>query len=274
MRFGPLVSAGELRGLLDADDVRIIDARPRGAPPSLRGAVHADLDRQLAQIGDPAAGGRHPLPPIERFAAQVGAWGIGPGTRVVIYDDQSGANAAARLWWMLRALGHDAVAVLDGGLRTAAGLPTSDDAPTVTPMPPYPHGGAWRLPLVDLAEVDVARLDPSRRVVDVRSAVRFRGESEPFDPVAGHIPGAVNAPYSENLAPDGWFRSPEELRAHYLAKLGPVPPSRAVIHCGSGVTACHTLLALEAAGLSGAALYVGSWSEWCRSDRPRATGEG
>jgi thiosulfate/3-mercaptopyruvate sulfurtransferase len=255
--------------------VRLVDARPGHPASHLLGAVHADVDTELAAVDDPAHGGRHPLPPVDDFAARLGAWGIGPATPVVIYDDHSGANAAARLWWMLRALGHEAVAVLDGGLRAAvaAGLPMTGEPSPVTALPPYPHRGAWRLPLADIDEVDAARADPSRRIVDVRAAFRFRGESEPFDPVAGHIPGAVNAPYGASLGPDGRLRRPEELRAHYLERLAGVPPAGAIVHCGSGVTACLTLLGLEVAGLPGAALYVGSWSEWCRSGRPRASGE-
>jgi thiosulfate/3-mercaptopyruvate sulfurtransferase len=144
----------------------------------------------------------------------------------------------------------------------------SADAPEVTPKPPYPTLG-YGLPVADIVEVDHARSAPERRVLDVRANFRFRGQSEPIDPVAGHIPGALNLPYSENLS-EGRFRSARELHALYQELLGSVPPENLIVHCGSGVTACHTLAALERAGLSGARLYIGSWSEWCRNeDRPR-----
>ncbi len=141
-------------------------------------------------------------------------------------------------------------------------------------MPPYPHpsSNTWLRPTVDIDTVDALRTNPEWKVLDVRSAPRFRGETEPIDPVAGHIPGAVNLPFSENLSGDR-FKSAEELRAQYAALLGGTNPEHLVVHCGSGVTACHTLLALELAGLDGASLFVGSWGEWCRNDRPQAKGE-
>lgn len=233
----------------------ILDARPRQAYEAghLGGAIHADLETQLSGASgnaDPARGGRHPLPPIERWLRQVAEWGITPETRVVIYDDQQGANAAARAWWMLRAIGHENVEVLG-----------------VAPAPPSPaarpYATSWLLPTATMEEVDALRRDPSWKVLDVRAAARYRGETEPIDPVAGHIPGAVNLPYMENVG-----KSPAELRAMYENLLGGLPPERLIVHCGSGVTACQTLLALDRAGLHGAALYVGSWGEWCRNDKP------
>jgi thiosulfate/3-mercaptopyruvate sulfurtransferase len=201
----------------------------------------------------------------------VGAWGIGPDTEVVAYDSAGGSNAAARLWWMLRALGHERVAVLDGGLQAAlaAGLALTAEIPAPEQRDPYP-ADRWRLPLADAEAVEAIRRDGTRKLLDVRAAERWRGDSETLDPVAGHIPGSVNLPWADNLQPDGRFKPPEELRAQYGALLAGLPADRLTVHCGSGVTACHTLLALEVAGLDGAALYVGSWSEWCRSDRPRA----
>ncbi|HEX6100048.1 MAG TPA: rhodanese-like domain-containing protein [Thermoanaerobaculia bacterium] len=239
----------------------ILDARPRAAYEAghLEGAIHADLETQLSAKGDPAQGGRHPLPPVERWLAQLEEWGITPATHVVVYDDADGANAAARVWWMLRAVGHENVEVVTDWRNVGRGF-----------SPPAPGGGglkprptSWQLPTVTIDEVDRLRNDPSWRVLDVRSRERFRGETEPIDPVAGHIPGAVNLPYTDNTG-----KSPEELRAMYEELLGDVPPERLIVHCGSGVTACHTLLALDRAGLHGAALYVGSWGEWCRNDRP------
>lgn len=260
--------------------VHLLDARQDPADFAaghLAGAQHADLNRHLSTAcdpgHDPARGGRHPLPTPARFAAQVGAWGLGPESEVVVYDAAGGGNAAARLWWMLRALGHDRVAVLDGGLAAAvaAGLPLTRETAPPAPRPPYP-ADRWRLPMVDLDEVEALRRDPSRKLLDVRAPERWRGDSETLDPVAGHIPGSVNAYWADNLGPDGRFRSPEALRDQYLALLDGTPPERLAVHCGSGVTACHTLLALEAAGLHGAALYPGSWSEWCRSGRGVAKG--
>jgi thiosulfate/3-mercaptopyruvate sulfurtransferase len=258
--------------------LRLLDARPGAddyAAGHLPGALHADLNRDLSTVcdpgHDPARGGRHPLPSPERFAAQLGAWGIGPDTDVVVYDASGGGHAAARLWWMLRALGHDRAFVLDGGLQAAleSGMTLTVETTAVPPLPPYP-AAAWQLPMTDADEVEALRRDPTRRLLDVRAPERWRGEVEPFDPVAGHIPGSLNLAWNDNLQPDGRFKSPGALRAQYEALLGGTPPERLTVHCGSGVTACHSLLALDVAGLRGAALYVGSWSEWCRSSREKS----
>ena len=255
----------------------LLDARPGAeafAQDHLPGAIHADLNLCLSSAkdpgADPARGGRHPLPAPGAWSRQLGAWGIVPGTRVVACDDACGGNGAARLWWMLRASGHEDVAVLDGGIQAAKedGLPAP--GASLPPAPPYPED-RWLLPMADLDLVDRLRSDPGWKVLDVRSGPRYRGETEPFDPVAGHIPGALNLPWQENLGPDGRFKPARELRDMYLALLAGTPRNHLVVHCGSGVTACHTLLALEVAGLSGAALYVGSWSEWCRNPLPVAT---
>lgn len=231
----------------------ILDARSRQAYEAGHrvGALHADLETQLSNPGDPAKGGRHPLPPLDRWLKQVAEWGITPESYVIVYDDQHGANAAARVWWMLRAIGVHHVEVENVG-RASARPGQAEASPA-----------SWQLPTVTMSEVDARRNDPAWKVLDVRAANRFRGETEPIDPVAGHIPGAVNLPYTENLD-----KSPEELRRMYEELLQGVPPERLIVHCGSGVTACHTLLALERAGLHGASLYVGSWGEWCRNDLP------
>jgi thiosulfate/3-mercaptopyruvate sulfurtransferase len=254
----------------------LLDARPGPAAfhqQHLPGALHADLDRCLslasAPGADPARGGRHPLPAPAQWAAQLGAWGVTPATFVVAYDDANGGNGAARLWWMLRAFGHERVALLDGGIQAAAGLPALDRPVAVLPAPPYP-GDRWIRPMVTLEEVDRLRRDPDWKVLDARSRPRYLGETEPIDPVAGHIPGALNLPFAENLDPQGRFKDAEALRRMYEAFLAGTPADHLVVHCGSGVTACHTLFALERAGLNGAALYVGSWSEWCRNPKPRA----
>lgn len=265
MTMDPVISARELAA---RTDVVLVDCRPDPrayAAGHLVGARHAQLERDLAaHVDDPARGGRHPLPDPATFAATLGRWGITPGSHVVVYDDQGGANAAARLWWMLRAIGHDAVQVVDGGLAAlrAAGLAMTTDEPTVTAAPPYPVGALRGV--ADIEEVERARGAADRRVIDVRAAFRFRGDSDPFDPVAGHIPGARNAPYADNLRADGTFKTADELRAQFTAALDGIAPAQTIVHCGSGVTACHTLVALARAGLPGARLYIGSWSEWCR----------
>jgi thiosulfate/3-mercaptopyruvate sulfurtransferase len=280
MSRSPLISPEDLRGLLASGSrVVLLDARNADAAYDaghLRGAIHASLDRDLSDASqpgfDPARGGRHPLPSIRRWSATLGAWGIAPSSTVIVYDETDGSNAAARAWWMLRAAGHEDVRVVDGGFAAAveAGLPVDTDRPVQNALDPYPVE-TWLRPTMDIDDVDAARLDPGWRVLDVRSGPRYRGEAEPIDPVAGRIPGAVNLFFGENMR-DGRFKAADVLRAQYEALFGSVPMERVIVHCGSGVTACHTLLALEAAGLDGAALYVGSWSEWCRNVRPRAGG--
>ena len=272
MVLDPIVTAKALSLLTDAV---VLDCRPdEGAyrTSHLPGAFHAQLERDLsAPAPEPAQGGRHPLPDLAQLTTKLGQWGITPKTHVVAYDDQHGANAAARLWWLLKALGHEQVQVVDGGLAalSAAGLTLTGDVPMLKSDAPYP-AHTLVLPLADIREVDLARGQADRRVIDVRAAFRYRGESEPIDPVAGHIPGARNVPLSENLQPDGTFKGRAALRALYEQALDGCTPAQTIVHCGSGVTACHTLLALERAGLSGAKLYVGSWSEWCRQpERPR-----
>ena len=272
MALDPILPAPALASLTG---VVLLDCRTDAAAYAaghLPNAQHAQLERDLAAPSpDPARGGRHPLPALAAFAATLGRWGITPGSHVVAYDDQQGANAASRLWWLLKAVGHEAVQIVDGGLPAllAAGFVLTAEPPAVTAAPPYP-ASRWTRATADITEVDQLRGDPARQLIDVRASVRFRGERETIDPIAGHIPGAHNAPFADNLRADGTFKTADELRAHFASVLGGVAPERAVIQCGSGVTACHTLVALERAGLDGAKLYVGSWSEWCRNaDRPR-----
>jgi thiosulfate/3-mercaptopyruvate sulfurtransferase len=241
----------------------------RGA--HIPGAVYAHLDRDLSgpKIGKT---GRHPLPEMKQFIARLGQWGIGPGVQVVAYDQDYGMYAS-RLWWMLRYLGHEAAAVLDGGVAkwVKEGGPTRAGEERRAPgtFVGAPHDELR----VMIDEVDRARLDPDYVVMDARAPERFRGETEPLDPVAGRIPGAVNFFYKDQLNPDGTFLAPEILRARYQAVLGNRPAQNAVVYCGSGVTSAHNLLGMEVAGLSGAKLYVGSWSEWCSDpQRPVAVG--
>ncbi|MBL0311173.1 MAG: sulfurtransferase [Holophagaceae bacterium] len=272
----PIISPKELAAL---EAAVLLDARSKTAFDAghLRGALNVDPGVQLSAASspgfDPATGGRHPLPSLSQWRTTLGLLGIGSGTPVVIYDDQAGANAAARAWWMLKAIGHEAAQVLDGGLKAAlgAGLDLTSDPPTAEPCAHYP-ATAWLLPTVDLDVVEKLAKHPEWRVVDVRASERYQGITEPLDPVAGHIPGAVNLAFSNNVDAEGRFKSPAELRALYTQLLGGLRPDHLVVHCGSGITACHTLLALEHAGLPGSALYAGSWSEWCRSGKPVATG--
>jgi len=235
----------------------------------LEGARFVDLERDLTgDASDPARGGRHPLPGLSMFSEALGRLGVTPDAEVVVYDDAGGAKAAARAWWMLRAVGHERVFVLDGG-RTAA-LAAGHEPTTATPTwraaAPYPCRPWWPRP-IGIEEVERITRDPAWRVLDVRAEERYRGEVEPYDPVPGHIPGAVSVPLSHNLDESGRFLPRGALRRLYAEALGDVAVERVVSSCGSGVTACHTLLALEHAGLSGARLFVGSYSQWCRSGR-------
>jgi thiosulfate/3-mercaptopyruvate sulfurtransferase len=279
----PLISAEDLRDLLRGrkQDLVLLDARPNRAAYEaghLQGAIHADLNSELSAAlepeADPAHGGRHPLPSIETWTRRLGNWGIGPDTHVVIYDDHDSSNAASRAWWMLRAAGHKHLQILDGGFGAALAEPLTVTAAIEPPAArePYP-ASAWHLPTADVAQVDRVRHDPQWKVLDVRSEPRFRGETEPIDPIAGHIPGAVNLPFAKNVEHGGHFKPAKALRHQYERLLGDTPPERLIVHCGSGVTACQTLLALHIAGLEGASLYVGSWSEWCRNELPREPAE-
>jgi len=236
------------------------------------GALHVDLDRDLSTVKT-GRNGRHPLPSREAFVATLQALGLEDDDDVVVYDASAGMYAA-RLWWMLRWVGHARVRLLDGGFAAwqAAGLPVSA-APTTPPA----RGGlslrASLVPTVDFGAV-LANLDTQDRLVlDARAPDRFRGENETLDPVAGHIPGAKNRLFRDNLAGDGRFKPAAQLRAEFDALTGGLPGERLIAQCGSGVTACHNLIAMELAGLAGAALYPGSWSEWCaQPGAPVATG--
>jgi thiosulfate/3-mercaptopyruvate sulfurtransferase len=254
------------------DLARPDDGRVRYLEAHLPGAVHADLNRDLAAPGT-STSGRHPLPAPAAFEARLRSWGVNADSPVVAYDDGNGMYAA-RLWWMLRWLGHDEVAVLDGGLRRwlKLGLPVTDDVP-------QPAAGDFvarpRTSMaVDAAAVLDASADPRARILDARAPERYRGEVEPIDAVAGHVPGARNHPFVLSLGGDGRFLAPDALREAFVRSLDGVPPARTIAMCGSGVTACHLLLALEHARLPGALLYPGSWSEWSSDpSRPVRTGD-
>jgi thiosulfate/3-mercaptopyruvate sulfurtransferase len=230
------------------------------AEAHIEGAAYAHLDRDLS---GPRTGvnGRHPLPDVATLCQTIGAFGIGSGTQVVAYDQDSGMFAS-RLWWLMRWLGHTSAAVLDGGFAkwTAEGRPTRSgmERRPARQFTGTAQTGAVATPHEVLAYVR----DPSWRLVDARAPERYRGEVEPVDRVAGHIPGAVNHFFKENLGEDGTFRAVDQLAALLHEVTSATPPERVVCYCGSGVTACHNLLAMEHAGLSGAKLYPGSWSEW------------
>ena len=283
--FDTLIPADRLRAALAGGDaVTIIDTRfdladtATGAASwhagHLPGSIYLHLDRDLAgpRTGpDGVFKGRHPLPARADFAATLGRCGITPATQVVALDAQGGIYAA-RLWWMLRWMGHSAVAVLDGGVSawTAAGGTLVTDAAQVQPAPPYPERAALA-GTIDAAAL-VAELGRVR-LLDARAGERFRGEVEPLDTTAGHIPGALNRFFKDNLDAGGRFKPAAQLRTEFEALLGARPADRAVHQCGSGVTACHNLLAMEHAGLAGSVLYPGSWSEWSADPaRPVARG--
>lgn len=273
----PLIAPEDLLPVIG--EAILLDCRPRAAYDEghLPGALHVDTEQHLSRAGeegfDPARGGRHPLPDLKAFCAQVGRWGIAPDSWVVVYDGHGGANAAARCWWMLRSLGHEKLQVLDGGLQALVelGAKLTSEAPNPVAAPIYPSN-YWRLTTVDIEVVEKLALHDDWKVIDVRAGVRYRGEQETLDPVAGHIPGALNLPYEQNLDHRGRFKPQEELRQLYEDLLDGTRADHAVFSCGSGVTACHGLLALLHAGFGDGVLYVGSWSEWCRSGKPQATG--
>jgi thiosulfate/3-mercaptopyruvate sulfurtransferase len=236
------------------------------------GARYAHLDHDLsgAKTG---TNGRHPLPTADQMRERFGRLGIGPDRQVIAYDADN-AMYAARLWWMLRYMGHDAVAVLDGGLtrwiREGHAVRGGQEAWTPSIFRGEPRDG-WR---VDVSAVERGLGDPGGVLVDARAEGRYRGEGETLDKVAGHIPGARNYFYQRNLTAEKTFKSPDEIRAEWQALLGATPPRNVVMYCGSGVTACHNLLALEHAGLPGARIFPGSWSEWSADpNRPIETGE-
>jgi thiosulfate/3-mercaptopyruvate sulfurtransferase len=289
MPYTTLVSVSQLQALQRSDSPAFVFdcscelMQPEKGPAQyaeshIAGALYAHLDNNLSAKGDPAvtgaqSGGRHPLPSREKFAAWLGSVGLKNSDQVVVYDRQ-GANYCGRLWWMLKWLGHAHVAVLDGGFQAwqgAGGDVTRGDEPARTPT-----SFAVADSLVSLLSSDqvLAHLGkPGQHVLDARGAPRFRGETEPIDPVAGHIPGALNRVFSSNLGADGFFKPAAVLRAEFDALLGHRQPQHVVHHCGSGVSAVPNILAMEIAGLQGSALFAGSWSEWCnRPDCPVAQG--
>jgi thiosulfate/3-mercaptopyruvate sulfurtransferase len=284
--YSTLISASQLQTLMaSGQPLMVFDCSFELMQPAagdaqyleqhLAGAVRADLDRHLSAKGAPdaASGGRHPLPSRERFAAWLGSVGLEPDMQVVVYDRQ-GANYCGRLWWMLKWAGHEAAAVLDGGLQAwqaAGGAVEAGTGPERRPGS-FPLAAPTAV-LVDADSVADGLGQPGQTILDARAAPRFRGEVEPLDPVAGHIPGALNRLFSDNIGPDGCFKPPAQLRAEFDALLAGRDPATVVHHCGSGVSALPNLIAMEVAGLSRAALYAGSWSDWC-SDASRPVAQG
>lgn len=278
-----LIDPDELAALAP-ESVLIVDCRFELSDPDkgerdylsahIPGAVYASLDRDLSDLSRQSEGlGRHPLPLESAFNTLLSRWGWRPDMQVVSYDTAGGALAAARLWWLLRLAGMRGAAVLDGGFAAwqAAGLPlASGPAETRSGSKPSTHYDPSQV-LVDHAAVSDGA---SGQLIDARGAPRYRGDVEPLDRVGGHVPGALNRPFSENLASDGRFKSAPQLRDEFIAALRGTPAERVVHMCGSGVTACHNILAMEYAGLHGSRLYAPSWSGWV-SDvaRPVATGE-
>jgi thiosulfate/3-mercaptopyruvate sulfurtransferase len=280
--FTTLISTQELAGALASPNLVLCDVRHDLSHPDnwgrseyanahLPGAQFVGIDRDLSATKT-GTNGRHPLPFPEAAAALFGRLGIEPESQVVAYDQGSGMFAA-RLWWMLRWLGHEAVAVLDGGFAkwVREGRATSTQVPD-----PRPTTFDVRsvMPTVSATGIMASLAQHTLLLLDARAPERFRGDVEPLDPVAGHIPGARNRPFAQNLNADGTFKSPASLRADFDAVLAGTPHAQVVHQCGSGVTACHNILAMEIAGLPGTRLYPGSWSEWCSDPaRPVARGD-
>jgi thiosulfate/3-mercaptopyruvate sulfurtransferase len=271
----PLITVDELSSIISDPTVRIVDCRWYLGEPDrgisayrhghIPGAIYASLDRDLSA---PEGNGRHPLPSPATFAATLTSLGITAGTPVIVYDDRGGA-VAARLWWMLTDQGHTLTRVLDGGIQAwgASGLPLSTDDAA------YPSGGMQTRPWSGVVDVTgVIARDASAVLLDARSVERYRGDEEPVDPKAGHIPGARSLPLGVNLDSELTFLDADSVQASFAA-VGVDDATDVIVHCGSGVTACHLILAAESAGLRRPSLYVGSWSDWSGRDLPVATGD-
>jgi thiosulfate/3-mercaptopyruvate sulfurtransferase len=277
--MSPIIKASELLQAYRSENLVLVDAnggkdaRTNYNTRHLDGSLFVDVNTQLANIQpDVSNGGRHPLPTLQQFSDVLASLGVSKSSHIVIYDDQNGSNAAARFWWMLKAIGHDNVQVLDGGFQAAvqAGFPTNSIVRIPDRTEPYKIED-WKLPLADIIEVENVSRDANHVVIDVRSNERYNGETEPIDLIAGHIPGAINVPFTKNLDSDGFFLTPGDLKNTYEPYFTRVNADNIIVHCGSGVTACHTLLAMAHAGLEMPKLYVGSWSEWSRNEKPMVT---
>jgi thiosulfate/3-mercaptopyruvate sulfurtransferase len=283
MNYTTLISAEQLQSLQTGDqpmmvfDCSFALGNPDAGPADFHqahipGAVYAHLDNDLSAKGDRAvtgaqSGGRHPLPSREAFAAWLGRVGFDNSMQAVVYDRQA-VNYCGRLWWMLKWVGHENVAVLDGGLQAWQAAGGAAESGTGTVFSPSNYAlSPEKCALAAMETVAKNLGSPNQTLLDARSAPRFRGEVEPLDPIAGHIPGALNRLFSSNMAPDGKFKPADQLRTEFLALLGQRDPATVVHHCGSGVSALPNLLAMEIAGLGRTALFAGSWSEWCNDPR-------
>ncbi|MBA3595586.1 MAG: sulfurtransferase [Pseudomonadota bacterium] len=297
--YTTLISAQELRALMaGVQPLRIFDCsfelmqphagREHYLQAHIPGSLYADLDTDLSArhgvpgahgaltaggADHPASGGRHPLPNREKFATWLSSVGFANNMQAVVYD-RNGANYCGRLWWMLKWAGHEGVAILDGGLQAweAAGGQTASGEEASHFQSNFELGPECAA-LVDAGQVADQLGRPAQTLIDARAPARFRGEVEPLDPVAGHIPGALNRPFSQNIGADGKFKSPVELRTEFEALLGGRDPASVVHHCGSGVSAIPNLIGMEIAGLGRSGLYAGSWSDWC-SDTARPVVQG
>ncbi len=281
MDLTTLIDVASLREALATPGTAVLDCRFDLAAPDagraaylrshIPGARYVDLNRDLSAPVS-AASGRHPLPDPQALAAFFRGLGLAPSTQAVVYDESNG-SFAARAWWLLRWLGHPKVAVLDGGLSAwlrAGGATESGEPPRPAGQSAAGTGSTVRVDrraALGAEELTAALQNPRTLLIDARAPERYTGAVEPIDPVAGHIPGAVNHPFSTNLRSDGRFLPSEELERRWRDRLGGASPADVIVMCGSGVTACHNLLALERAGLPGARLYAGSWSEWIRDPR-------
>ena len=273
-----VIQVHELKELYKSDDLVILDvsngkeAQSNYNKKHLDGAIFVDLNSQLADVKeDLSIGGRHPLPSIERFSQLLSSLGITHQKHIVLYDDKNGSNAAARMWWMLKSIGHQKVQVLNGGLQEAERLNFPINSEEVFPISTVEYKiENWKLPLANIDEVEKASNSQDYLIIDVRESARYNGEYEPIDLISGHIPNAINIPFSTNLDENGLFLSPEILREKYKNIIDNKKSNEIIVHCGSGVTACHTLLAMAYAGFEIPKLYVGSWSEWSRNGKPIA----
>jgi len=280
MSYRSIISADVVQQHVNNPQWRIVDCRFNLKNPDeglalyqmehIPNAVYAHLDHDLSSPVT-ANSGRHPLPDVEHFKQKLGQWGINRDTQVVVYDDAAGSYAT-RLWWMLRWLGHDSVAALDGGFSSwkQQGLPVTADIP---PVRSTTYIGEPKLDMLVDSDMLQQKLGQSQTLlIDVRDPNRFQGLEEPIDKVAGHIPGAINIPWKNNIAENGLYLPKAQLYDHYIKVLRDTPIDNTVFMCGSGVTACHSLLALEYVGIQGAKLYPGSWSAWISDpDRPIET---
>ena len=271
----PIIEPTALLKLSKTEDIIMVNACSGDKAISnykakhLEGALFVDLDTHLADIKkDASNGGRHPLPTIKQFSKTLSNLGISKNKHVVIYDDKNGSNSAARFWWMLKSVGHEKVQVLNGGIQAAEKIdfPTSSKLEKAKEVGIYNLLG-WKLPIATINEVEKNLQHKNNIVIDVRSNDRYKGLVEPIDLIAGHIPNAINIPLTSNLDENGFFLSPEKLKTKYQKVLGNIKPTNTIVHCGSGVTACHTILAMVYAGFEFPKLYIGSWSEWSRNNK-------